>query len=223
MTKLPKDQWFNEDVPSDSPVIDELRRLQKAEQRKKEQLQRSEAGDASAVVRKKSAKRRLKMVEQAFDQLDPKYKAQPYSEESLDALDKQFLVVLKGKPRHPPTEDELRSFALDIESISQLPEEFRMDVLQDEFFAFLHNLPSPGKLIEVNGKPVEDDAPKTLVEDKKVSLDEENEYTDQLPDIDQLIAAMMPQGKRLSEVSRETLIKYLQQLGVKGIRRPRRG
>ena len=68
-------------------------------------------------------------------------------------------------------------------------------------------MPSPWKLIEVNGKPVGDDAPKALVEDKKISLDEENDYTDQLPDIDELVAAMMPGGKRLSRISRAKLEK----------------
>jgi hypothetical protein len=196
------------------------------EEREKERLKKKKAGEKSGLVRKRPAEQRLKMLEQAYDQLDPKYKTRPYSKESIDALYEQLLVVAAPKrdqPRPPPTEDELRSFALDIESILQLPEECRMHVLKDEVFAFEHNLPSPGKLIEVNGKPVGDDAPKALVEDKKISLDEENDYKDQLPDIDRLIAAMAPKGNRLSKVSRATLIKCLRQLGVKGKRQPRRG
>ena len=99
------------------------------------------------LVRKRPAEQRLKMVEQAYDQLDPKYKTRPYSKELIDALYEQFLVVAAPKrdqSRPPPTEDELRSFALDIESILQLPEDVRMDVLKDEFYVFSITCPRPG-------------------------------------------------------------------------------
>src|SRR5262249_29212935 len=87
--------------------------------------------------------------------------------------------------RPPPTEDELRSFAIDIESILQLPEEFRMEAIQDEYYAFVSNTPLPWK-------PIGDDAPKALLQDKKF-LDEENDDAHHLPsgregDVAKLIA-----------------------------------
>ena len=117
-TKLPREQWFDENTPPDFLQIVELRRLQKAagyksprtlkEERQKEQLKKKDAGKKSALVRKERAEQRLNMIKRAYDQLDPKYKTQPYSKDSIDALSEQLVGP-------PPTEDELRSFALDIE------------------------------------------------------------------------------------------------------------
>jgi hypothetical protein len=246
MSKLPKAQWFNEDVPPDSKVIDELRRMTKEagyksprtlkEERTKELLKKKKAGKKSALVRKERAGRRLKMIKRAYDQLDPKYKTQPYSKDSIDALYKQLVVlsIERDEPRPPPTEDELRSFSADIESILQLPEDIRMDALKDEFYAFEHNLPPPGKVIEINGKPVDDDAPKALLQDKKF-LDEENDDAHHLPsgregDVAKQLADarkarwndVLRASEPLSQVSRATLTKCLRLLGIKGKRQPRR-
>jgi hypothetical protein len=231
-TKLPKEQWFDEDVPSDSPAIDELRTLQKEtgyespralkEEREKEQLKKKKAGKKSALVRKELAELRMKMVKRAYDQLDPKYKTRPYSKDSIDALCEQFLVVLgiKRDSRPPPTEDEIRSFALDIEDILQLPEDVRMDVLKDEFYAFVHNTASPWK-------PIGDDAPKALTASpgKLIGDDAPKALLQDLSDIDLLVAARSPAWgfeKRLAQASRATLTDCLKLLGIKGKRQPRR-
>lgn len=61
MTKLPKEQWLDENISPDSPQIVELRRLHKAagyksprtlkEEREKEQRKRKEAGEKSGLAR----------------------------------------------------------------------------------------------------------------------------------------------------------------------------
>jgi hypothetical protein len=232
-TKLPKDQWFDEDVPSDSPVIDELRRLLKEarkKQREKGRLQKQKAGKTSGVVRKGSAEQRLQMVKRAYDQLDPKYKVQPYSKDSIDALYEQFLVVLgikRDRPprRPPPTEDELRSFGLDIESISQLPEADRMDALRDAVRYFEDNVTPPG--ITLTG----DDALQALLQEKErenVTIDLTHLPPSQL-DIDEVMSKLFPacemdnsEIETLSRISSSSLRQCLAQLGVKGKRQARR-
>jgi hypothetical protein len=104
MTKLPKHQWFNEDVPSDSPVIDELRRLQKEagyksprtlrEERQKERLQKKEAGETSGYVRAARERLRRDIVLILYGNLDSAYRNQPFSTKSIEALHDEFLKVL---------------------------------------------------------------------------------------------------------------------------------
>jgi hypothetical protein len=55
------------------------------------------AGKASGIRRAKLAKVRRYYVLSAHEQLEPKYRNQPYSSEALDALEKEF---------HNPTKDE---------------------------------------------------------------------------------------------------------------------
>ena len=229
-TKLPREQWLDESTAPDSLQIVELRRLQKAAQRKKEQRQRSQAGDASAVVRKESAEQRLQMVKRAYDLLDPKYKVQPYSKDSIDALYEQFLVVLgikRDRPprRPPPTEDELRSFGLDIESISQLPEADRMNALRDAVSYFEDNVTPPG--ITLTG----DDALQAFLHEKErenVTIDSTHLPPSQV-DIDEVMSELFPAWgldnskiETFSQISRSSLRKCLEQLGVKGKRSARR-
>lgn len=210
MTKLPKDQWFNEDIPSDSPAVDELRRLLKEagykspRTFKEEQRKKQEAGKKSVAARRQRAEMRVGIVKQIWEHLDLKYKSAPYSADSVNALcEKYFLLVGKRAaggesqdlPRTPPTEDELKSFASHVESLAQLPEEDRASALQDELYAFLNPR-----------------APRTEKEN------DEDEFLDLRLEV---LMLSDPERQELQNVSRETLKTDLKSLGVRG-RRPTR-
>ena len=116
------------------------------EQREKEQRKKQKAGKKSVAARRQRARLRLRIVQRIWEQLDTKYKCAPYSADTVNAVcEKYFVFVFKRAasddsrrlPRTPLTEDELRSFALDVEYISQLPEEDRAGAVQDEIDAFL--------------------------------------------------------------------------------------
>ena len=107
MTKLPKEQWFDENISPDSPQIVELRRLQKAagyespralkEQREKEQLQKKKAGKKSGDVRAAREKARRDLVFILWGNLDAAYRNQPFSAKSINALHDEYLKVLHGE------------------------------------------------------------------------------------------------------------------------------
>src|SRR5262249_48854396 len=163
---------------------------------------------------------------------NPKYKVQPYSKDSIDALNEQFLIVLGIKrdrppPRPPPSEDELRSLGLDIESISQLPEADRMNALRDAVRYFEDNVTPPG--ITLTG----DDALQAILQERErenVTIDLTHLPPSQL-DFDEVMSGLFPawgldksEIETLSRISRSSLRKCLKQLGVKGkrsVRRPR--
>lgn len=169
----------------------------------------------------------MKIVKREYGQLDPKYKNRPFSKDTIDALYERYLVVLGAKrvpkpPRTPPTEAELSSFALDIESISQLPEEDRMDALRDAFWYFENNVTPPGLLTG-------DDAIQAILEEKNredVTLDLTHLPPTSQAEFDQLVSELFgpvrlldeSEKKKISKVSRQTLRKCLERLGVKGKR-----
>jgi hypothetical protein len=179
------------------------------EQREEEQRKKQKAAKKSVAVRRQRAQMRLRIVQQVWEQLDPKFKCEPYSTDSVNALcEKYFFVVSKPAfdgdrlPRTPPTEDELKSFALAVESISQLPEEDRESALRDEVEVFLY--PSP------------------LTEKQKDEID-----FLMLEDNFELWISILelskPDRENLQNVSLETLKSDLKSLGVRGkpTRRPR--
>jgi len=104
MTKLPKEQWFDENIPPDSPQIVELRRLQKAqgyespralkEQREKERLHKKKAGKKSGDVRAAREKVRRNIVAILYGNLESAYSNQPFSTNSIKALRDEYLKVL---------------------------------------------------------------------------------------------------------------------------------
>jgi hypothetical protein len=102
-TKLPREHWFNEDIPSDSRQIDELRTLSREASRKFQQRQTKDAGKKSAATRRPRARVRLRIVELVYARLDAKYKHRPYSKASINALRERYCSVVRmasGLP-HP--------------------------------------------------------------------------------------------------------------------------
>jgi hypothetical protein len=245
MSQPPKDLFKRFDTPP-SPIHDAAQKWARHEgwtapwDRKQ---QKSEAGKKSGLVRRSRAEVRLYIVRQVYEQLDPKYKHQPYSNDSMDALREKYFSVLGERCDNPqldpqpsvrtsPTEDELKSFALDVESISQLPESDRMDALRRDFDYFLDNTTPPFTLTG-------DDAVQHLLQEKNLSegtIDGSSYILPPNDEFDSLSAdfhlwtsvtsamAELSESDRqaLQRVSRETLRKCLRQLGVKGGRRTRR-
>ena len=173
------------------------------EQREEEQRKKQKAAKKSVAVRRQRAQMRLRIVQQIWEQLDPKYKCEPYWTNSVNALcEKYFFIVSKPAlggdplPRTPPTEDELKSFALAVKSISQLPEEDRASALRDEVEAFLN--PSP---------------PLTQKEKDEIDF---LMLGDNFELLISILELSKPERENLQNVSPETLKSDLKSLGVRG-------
>jgi hypothetical protein len=101
MTKLPKEQWFDENIPPDSRVISELRMLVKERGYKspraleEEQRQKKKAGTKSGHVRATREKVRRDIVRLLYWNLDTAYRNQPFSTKSIKALHDQYLKVFR--------------------------------------------------------------------------------------------------------------------------------
>jgi hypothetical protein len=159
--------------------------------------QKKAAGKKSGIVRKTRAKLRLSIIHAAYSRLKPTYKSQPFSSESIDALEEEYLSLLgkaDGSSSIPLTEDRLDSYASAILAIPQLPAVDRSDALQDDYYIFLRGTP-------LRRKPMTDDEL-----DLNISV--------------LLAIADLPEADRhaLQKVSHETLRSGLNQLGIKGKR-----
>ena len=169
------------------------------EQQKEQQSQNTEAGKKSGLVRGERAEVRRLIIQLAYLRLDPKYKHQPYSTNSIDALHREYLsVVGKGGdapwPHIAPTDKEIDLF-ISLMAQAELLEE-RADIYRSFEDRSLGAPPPPRTTKE------EFDLHTSLV----ISMMEWSE-TDR---------------KALEKVSRDTLRQGLKQLGVKSRRRTRR-
>jgi hypothetical protein len=246
-TKLPKEQWFNEDIPSDSRQIDELRRLVRDagypslrllnEQRAKQQNKQKEAGKKSAAARAPRAQARLHIVKLIYDRLDHKFKCRPYSKEAIDALYEEYHFVMR-RPDHfywydhptigdrcPPTEDEPKYLVSDLPKHDYLLVGRYLfdkvmvglgsppnDLAEDHPFWFLLGHAKALKVLKSGA--IDLSSLKVPVPPKVASFVAEFELSklirnamSELSDADQ---------KALQQVSRETLIKDLKSLRVRG-------
>jgi hypothetical protein len=176
------------------------------EQQKEEQSRKKAAGTKSARVRGERAKVRQLIIEIAFARLDPKYKHQPYSNDSIDALREEYFSALgiggrDPRPLTPPTAEELDLFESAVNSIRQLPETDRLQALQEEYDSFLYKR---GEAPQPRRSPTSEELDLMILE---VNATWDLSETDR---------------QALGRVSRERLIKGLMQLGVKGKRRAKR-
>jgi hypothetical protein len=92
-----------------------------------QQSQKKSAGKKSGCARAGRAELRRSVIQVAFSYLKPTHKYQPYSDDSIDALQRQYLHLLgKGssavKSRTPLTNDEVISSVSSINSFDDLEE-----------------------------------------------------------------------------------------------------
>jgi hypothetical protein len=163
------------------------------EQHEKQQNQKKAAGIKSGLVRGGRGKLRRSVIQAAFARLKLTHKYQPYSGDSIAALQREYRSLLgKGdgaaRPRTPPTGNEVISLVSSIDSFDDLEE------------VYFH----------LQGKGDGAARPRiTLTDDE---LDREVSVLLTLADLSET------DRQALIKVSRETLIKDLKALGIRSKR-----
>jgi hypothetical protein len=103
------------------------------------------AGKSSGVRRAKLAKLRQSFVLAAFERLKPKYQMQPFSEEAIDALEKEF--------RRDLPVDEYG----DVVPESRPPSDKLMDLLDDDVSTLLEEKPGSASLYDASRETLKKD------------------------------------------------------------------
>jgi hypothetical protein len=206
MSTTPKDLFQRHTIPP-SPLHDAVQRLarqegwtppwDREEQHEEQQSQKKAAGKKSGLVRGGRGELRRSIIQAAYAELKPAHKYQPYSDDSIDALQRRYLSFLgKGdsaaRTPTPPTDDEVISLVSSIESF---------DDLEEVYFHLQRKGDGAAR-------------PSITLTDDELDL---------LVSVVLTIADLSETDRQaLIKVSRETLIKGLKQLGVKSRRRMQR-
>lgn len=206
MSTTPKDLFQRHAIPP-SRLHDAVQRLarqegwtppwDREEQHEEQQSQKKAAGKKSGLVRGSRGELRRSVIQAAYAQLKPTHKYQPYSGDSIDALQREYLSLLgKGggtaRPRTLPTDDEVISSVSSIDSFDDL----------EEVYFYLQ------------GKGDGAARPRITLTDDEL---------DRLVSVLLTLADLSETDRQaLIKVSRETLIQGLKQLGVKSRRRKQR-
>jgi hypothetical protein len=116
------------------------------------------AGKASGIKRAKIVKVRRYFVLAAYEQLKPKYQAQPYSLEALDALEEEFRNPTQYEYVYSITNaHELKSGGRRIGAARRLPSE-RLEAMLDEVLPIvLEGALKNGRLSDVSRETLIDD------------------------------------------------------------------